>query len=276
MIAHIQAIAATEWRIGMRNRWVLLATCLLLLFSLVLAFLGAAPVGEVKAGRLSVTIASLTTLSVYLVPLISLLLTFDTIAGESERGTLPLLLATPVSRSSVIAGKFLGHVAVLALAITVGFGVAGGLVLALYGGTATDIAALVRLTATAIALGAAFCAIGTIISASTRQSGTAAALAIAVWLIAVVLYDLGLLGLLISAGEGTFARTIFPWLLLANPADAFRLYNLSALDLGSTATGIAGAADGLTFPPIVALGVIGLWIIASLTTAIAVFRRVEP
>ncbi len=276
MSAHIQAIAATEWRIGMRNRWVLLATGLLLLFSLVLAFLGTAPVGEVKAGRLSVTIASLTTLSVYLVPLISLLLTFDTIAGESERGTLPLLLATPVSRVSVIAGKFLGHVAVLALAITIGFGVAGGLVLVLYGGNAGDVLALARLTATAIALGAAFAAIGTIISASTRQSGTAAALAIAVWLIAVVLYDLGLLGLLVSAGESAFARDMFPWLLLANPADAFRLYNLSALELGGAATGIAGAADGLTFPPVVALGVIGLWIVAALGVAAAVFRRLEP
>ncbi len=139
-----------------------------------------------------------------------------------------------------------------------------------------DVFALARLTATAIALGAAFSAIGTIISASTRQSGTAAALAIAVWLIAVVLYDLGLLGLLVSAGDSVFAKSIFPWLLLANPADAFRIYNLSSLELGSAATGIAGVSDGLSFPPVVALGVIGAWIIAGLTAAIAVFRRLEP
>jgi hypothetical protein len=47
--------------------------------------------------RLSVTVASLTSLAVYLVPLVALLMSFDAIAGEVERGTLPLVLTYPVS-----------------------------------------------------------------------------------------------------------------------------------------------------------------------------------
>ena len=112
MIRQILAVAGTEIRIGVRNRWVALATLILLAFALALGALGAAPVGDVGAGRLAVTAAGLATLSVYLVPLIALLLSFDTIAGEAERGTLPLLLSTPASRASVLFGKFLGHAAV--------------------------------------------------------------------------------------------------------------------------------------------------------------------
>ena len=56
---------------------------------------------------MSVAVTSITTLSVYLVPLIGLLLSFDAIAGEIERGTLALSLAYPLSRAEILIGKFL-------------------------------------------------------------------------------------------------------------------------------------------------------------------------
>lgn len=272
----ILAIAATELRIGMRNRWVLLATGLLIVFSLVLAFLGSAPAGDVKATRLAITVASLATLSVYLVPLIALLLTFDSIAGEVERGTLPLLLATPVSRSAVIIGKVTGQLAVVAIAIMIGFGATGALIALQSGANAAGVTALLRLIATAIALGGAFVAIGTVASTAVRQSGTAAAVSVAIWLLAVVLYDLGLLGALVASGDGFFAKSVFPWLLFANPADAFRLYNLAALDLGSSATGLSAAHDTLPVAPSMALAAIAAWFCAALGAAIMIFRRLEP
>ena len=44
----------------------------------------------------------------YVLSLIALLFTFDTIAGERERGTLRLMLANSVPRHTVLIGKFLG------------------------------------------------------------------------------------------------------------------------------------------------------------------------
>ena len=44
----------------------------------------------------------------YVLSLIALLFTFDSVAGESERGTLRLMLANSVPRYTVLAGKFLG------------------------------------------------------------------------------------------------------------------------------------------------------------------------
>src|SRR5579875_784943 len=91
-------IAAKELRDGLRNRWVLAVTALLAAFALTLAFLGAAPTGTVKADALDVTVVSLSSLSIFLLPLIALLLSFDAVVGEMERGTLGLLLAYPVTR----------------------------------------------------------------------------------------------------------------------------------------------------------------------------------
>ena len=117
-------IAGKELRDGMRNRWVLATTALMAALALTLAFLGAAPTGTVKASGLAVTIVSLSSLTIFLVPLIALLLSYDAIVGEVDRGTMALLLAYPVARWQVVLGKFAGHLAIRGFAIVVGYGVA--------------------------------------------------------------------------------------------------------------------------------------------------------
>src|SRR5690606_3252527 len=117
-------IAAQEIRVGMRNRWVLATTVLMAALALSLALLGSAPTGAVKADPLAVVVVSLASLTIFLVPLIALLLSFDAIVGEQERGTLMLLLSYPVARWQVVVGKALGQVAILAVATVVGYGAA--------------------------------------------------------------------------------------------------------------------------------------------------------
>ena len=113
----VLAIALTEIRIGIRNRWVLLSAAILAIFSILLVVLGSGPSGTVDAHPLTVAVASLSTLAVYLIPLIALLLSFDAVAGEVDRGTLQLVLATPIARWQVLFGKFIGHTAVLTMAL---------------------------------------------------------------------------------------------------------------------------------------------------------------
>jgi Cu-processing system permease protein len=103
--------------------------------------------------------------------------------------------------------------------------------------------ALVRLFWTSLLLGAAFLAIGYAISAVARRPGAAAGLAIGLWLVVIVLYDLGLLAAIVADGGGAFTTEVFPWLLIANPADAFRIYNLAASEATAAAAGIGGAAS---------------------------------
>lgn len=274
MIARILAISTIEAKIVLRNRWVLIATVLMILFAFALTFAGAAPTGSLGVDLLTVSVASMVTLSVYLAPLLALLMSFDAVAGEIERGGLALLLTYPVSRGEILLGKFLAHLCALIFAIAVGFGVAGLAAGLLGGAGAESIAALIRLIWTSTLLGATFLALGYTVSALARNPGAAAGLAAGLWLVFVVLYDLGVVGALVYDDGGNFTRHVFPWLLAANPADAFRLYNVAASESVALTTGLTGAAEAL--PRWMAPASLVLWPAASLAMARAAFGRIEP
>lgn len=274
MIRRILATAACEFRISLRNRWVSIAVALMGLFSLVLAAAGSAPIGGLGVDRLSVIVASLTSLGVYLVPLLALLMSFDAIAGEAERGTLPLLLTYPVARTEVLVGKMLAHLAVLALACGTGYGLAAVAALSSDPGAVAGLPALIRLFWTSVLLGATFISVGYALSALSRRPSGAAGLAIGLWLGLVVLYDLGLLAAVVADNGGWFTLNAFPLALLANPADAFRLYNLAASEATAAAAGVAGASA--TIPPWQSLASVLLWPMLALALAVLGFRRVTP
>lgn len=271
---HILASARTEFIIALRNRWVTISVTMMVLFSLVLSAAGSAPTGVLGADKLSVTVASLTSLAVYLVPLVALLMSFDAIAGELERGTLPLVLTYPVSRDKLILGKLAAHLAILAIAVTAGYGAAALAALARDPDAVTGIPSLVRLFWSSLLLGATFLGIGYGISTVARRPGAAAGLVIGLWLVMIVLYDLGLLAAIVADDGGTFTTQFFTWFLLGNPADAFRLYNLAASDATAAAGGLAGAANSI--PPLHALISIGTWPVVAVGLALFAFRRVTP
>lgn len=273
-MSRILATAGTEFRIALRNRWVAIAVVLMGLFALVLSAAGSAPTGELGVDRLSVTVASLTSLAVYLVPLLALLMSFDAIAGEVERGTLPLLLTYPVSRAEVLAGKLLAHVTVLSIAVAVGYGIAAVAALVVDPGASAGLPALWRLGWTSVLLGATFVGAGYALSALARRPSGAAGLAIGLWLGLVVLYDLGLLAAVVVDSGGPFTTNVFPFALLANPADAFRLFNLSASDATAAAAGVGGAAAAI--PIWQSLSSIVIWPVVALGLATLAFRRVTP
>lgn len=274
MTRRILALAATELTIALRNRWVLIATLLMAIFSLVLTFAGSAPTGVLGVDLLTVAIASMTTLSVYLIPLLALLLAFDGIAGEIERGGLALMLTYPVSRAELLLGKFLAHLGILAFAILIGFGLSGGLAM-LVGGTSIDsLMGLFRLGWSALLLGATFLAVGYGASAMARSSGAAAGLAIGIWIVFVVIYDLALLGALVADKGGVFTTQAFPFVLAANPADAFRIYNLMMSDGMSLATGIGSAGNSV--PAWLTLTSMIVWPVVALFLAHSLLKRSEP
>ncbi|WP_419913084.1 ABC transporter permease [Hoeflea sp.] len=274
MITRIFAVAAAELHIARRNLWVLMATVIMTLFALALTFAGAAPTGALGVDLLTVSVASMTTLSVYLAPLLALMMSFDAIAGENERGGLALLLTYPVSRGEILLGKFLAHIGTIALAMVIGFG-AAGIAAALTGGAdAESVTALLRLIGTSVLLGAVFLALGYALSAAVASPTAAAGLAAGLWLIFVVLYDLGLLGAVVYDNDGFFTRQVFPWLLVLNPADAFRLWNVGASENVALANGMTGVASALPVwsAPLSLL----LWPIAAFVIARQMFGRVRP
>lgn len=274
MISAIFATARNEFRIALRNRWVMIATALMVLFSLVLAGAGAGPTGDIGADRLSVIVASLTSLAVYLLPLLALLISFDAIAGEAERGTLPLLLTYPVSRLQILCGKLLAHLLVLTLAVVLGYGAAGAVALWLDPKAAAGLPALIRLGWSSILLGATFIGAGYALSSLARRPSGAAGLAIGLWLALVVLYDLGLLAMVVADNGGALTTDVLPVALLANPADAFRLYNLSASEAAGAASGMGAAAASIAVWK--SLTSILVWPVLALFLSWLAFRKVTP
>jgi Cu-processing system permease protein len=274
MIARIFALARAEMLILRRNWWLMMATGIMVLFALALTFAGSAPTGTLGVDMLTVSVSSMTTLAVYLAPLLALMMSFDAIAGERDRGTLSLLLTYPAGRGEILMGKFLAQVTALGIATALGLGSAG-IVAALYGGASNEsLMALSRLIATATLLGAVFVALGYGVSALAKSPAAAAGLAASLWLVFVVLFDLGLLGAVVMDGGGMFTQKIFPWVMVANPADAFRVWNIAASEGVAIASGMGGAAK--TLPNWAAPMSLLLWPLLAFVLARAVFRRVEP
>lgn len=271
----IAIIALKEIQEGLRNRWVLATTLLLAALALSLAFLGSAPTGTVGAGRLDVVVVSLSSLSIFLLPLIALLISHDAVVGEMERGTMILLLSYPVGRHQVILGKFCGHVLILAFATVIGYGVAAG-ALAISGAAvlATSWLAFAWMIGTSVMLGAAFVAIGYLISSLARDRGTAAGASVGVWLIMVLVFDMALLGLLVVDQGKIVSASVLERLLFLNPTDIYRLANLTGFNVSqfSGMSGLAGTAGAGTGALL--LGMVA-WIAVPLGLATASFARRE-
>lgn len=273
---NILLIAGKEIQESLRNRWVLATTLLLATLALTLTFLGSAPTGTVGVRALDVVIVSLSSLTIFLLPLIALLISHDAIVGEMERGTMLLLLSYPVGRSQVLLGKFAGHLAVLAFATVLGYG-AAALVLAATGAAIDTYSwgAFGNMIGSSILLGAVFIAVGYLVSALASDRGTAAGIAIGIWLLFVLIYDMALLGILV-VDQGRFITTgILNALLLFNPTDAYRIFNLAGSANVSVFAGMAGLANTITLNPLVLLAALTAWALVPLALAALAFSRRE-
>jgi Cu-processing system permease protein len=272
----VAIIAGRELRDSLRNRRVVAMTGLMAALALTLTLLGSAPTGTVGVSNLSVTIVSLSSLTIFLVPLIALLIAHDAIAGEVERGTMALLLAYPVTRADVVGGKFLGHALVLAIAAVVGYGAAGA-AMATVGGDVEAGAwqAFAEMVGSSVLLGMVFIALGYLASAAVRDSRTAAGIAIGLWLLFVLIYDMALLGLLVADQGRIVTPGMLNLLLLANPADIFRLINLTSGPDVSLYAGMTGAVEQSRIGGQLLLIALFCWIIVPLMLASLLFGRRE-
>jgi len=275
MIRPVLILAAAEFQEGLRNRWVVSAVLLLAALAFSLALLGSSPIGETRVSAMNVTTVSLASLSVYLIPLIALILSHDAIVGERERGTLLLLLAYPINRWQVITGKFLGHLAIITAAIVLGYGSTGLYLAVTSGAQASDWQLFVSMVGSSLMLGSVFIALGYLISVAVSSRATAAGVAIASWLLMVVVYDLLLLGLVLTDTENNISENLFGAFLLLNPADVYRLFNLAGSDAASLVSGSFGVLENSFLSSGVLILCLALWIVAPLLTSIWIFKHHE-
>ncbi|WP_293962063.1 ABC transporter permease subunit [Sneathiella sp.] len=268
-------LVAKEIKDSYRNRWAATAILVMTALALVLSFIGSAPVGSTSMSPLTVTVVSLSSLSVFFIPLIALLLSYNSIVGEEERGTLLLLLTYPISRIWIALGKYIGQFAILSLAIVFGYGVAA-LTVVLTGDHSFfeyGWGIFGKLILSSVLLGAVFLGIGIFISSVLKESATAAAWAIATWLVFVVLFDLALLGLLSSPTASYLPDMVVKWMILANPADAYRMFNLATSEDTALLSGMAGLRSDQTVSADLMFGVLMAWVVLPIAAFCWTFQR---
>ena len=267
-------IARKELSDGLRNRWLLAISLLFAVLAVGIAWLGAAASGQLGFTSIPATIASLASLATFLVPLIALLLAYDAIVGEDEGGTLMLLLTYPLGRGQLLLGKFVGHGLILALATLIGFGCAALAIGVLVEDVELGLLAWAfgRFMLSSTLLGWVFLAMAYVLSSAASEKSSAAGLALGLWFLFVLVFDLALLGVLVLS-EGSFNPDLLPWLLLCNPVDVYRLINLTGFEASESATGVVTLGADLPVGSLVLWAVLVIWTLVPLLLAYWVFLR---
>lgn len=97
-----------------------------------------------------------------------------------------------------------------------------------------------------------------------REKSTAAGLALGVWFLFVLVFDLALLTLLVVT-QGKLSPELLPWLLLLNPTDIYRLINLGGFETG--AQGLGAMSLGADLP----VGQMALWLCLLVWAGVVLF-----
>jgi Cu-processing system permease protein len=267
--------ARQELLLAVRSRWLQLFAVVFAMLALAVASAGYILSGGYGLQDFGRTAASLVQLVLLIMPLTAL--TFGVLSLTPERGSAELLFAQPVSRVGILAGRYLGLFISLAAAQAIGFGLAG-LVLHQQSGD-TGLAAFVAVVTISLVLTAVFLSIAAMLAqARGARRARVLALALVVWFVAVVLYDVAVLGVASQLRSGAASRLLIT-AVLVNPADAARTAALMAVE-GTAAFGAASLAL-LRFtggaPNAVLLSVVSLlvWTITPLLVAARRLARAD-
>lgn len=155
-----------------RSIWLLLGT-FVVLFGASGYFLGGAPPGALPE------ITAL--IMAQLAPLAALAMTYDTIAGPRQSGSLRVLLSYPYTRRELVLGTLVGRILLVSLAVVVGI-VVGLLSTVVFGGS-PDVAALAIVLGLSVLLATSIVGLTMGISANVSTSSRASVLAFGAYLL---------------------------------------------------------------------------------------------
>jgi Cu-processing system permease protein len=227
--------AREELALAVRSRWTQTFAVVFAALALAVALSGYVLSGGSGVQDFARTAVSLVQLVVLLVPLTALLI--GVLALAADRGAAELLYSQPVARHTILVGKLLGLFEALVAAQGIGFGCAGLVIFSRAGGESLGSFAL--LGAGSVVLTAIFLGIASLIAAgSTGRRSRALAVALVVWFVAVVLFDLVSLGAASLLRSGHASRLLMT-AVLVNPVDAVR----TGMLLGIQGTAAFGAAS---------------------------------
>jgi len=269
--AAVRGLVRRELGESLRSRWFMVYSGIFLVGALALTMFGLSG-SEIYGYRgFAKVMAGLVHLALLFVPLMALFPATAAIAGEREVGNLEYLVSQPISFSELFWGKWLGVSLAVCLSLMLGFGTAGAV--AVWNGTPWPLVALLLILT--LLLAEAFVAVGLLCSIIARSRARATSAGLVVWIIAIGLGTLGLMGAMLRWGLPRFVLTIWAF---ANPVEAFRLGVIASLDADGSLLGPVGSAwvDSMGAGGVIALCLIFLFLWTLLPTALAWWRFRRP
>jgi Cu-processing system permease protein len=267
--AVVRLCANEERTLAVRSRWTQIFAVVFGLLALAVSASGYILSGGHGVQGFARTTVSLVQLVLLLVPLTALLL--GVMALSPERGTAELLYSQPAARSAIQLGKMLGLFEALVAAQAVGFGASG---MVIYNQAGQEgVGSFLALVAAAALLTAIFLAVAGLIAAGQvgHRRSRALAIALVVWFVVVVLFDVVALAVASMLRSGSASRLLIT-AVLVNPVDAVRTATLLAIEgtaaFGASSlallrfTGGAAKAAGLVAASLAAWIVVPAWLAA--------------
>src|SRR5690606_32385417 len=217
-----------ELKLGFRNSW---TYSFLILFSI---FTGAilllhSSVSSIE-GYTNMT-GTLMNMTLYLLPLITLLLGSFSITAEKEDGHWGLLATYPLSSVSFFFGKWLGLAIILTTIIFFSFGISG--ILISIGGQAINTETFIFFLVFSVLLALTYLSIAFLIGALSKNRWQALIGAIAVWFITIVIWPLLMISLLTQLPSYKLVQPTLEVLTILNRAEFIRVFSMMRLGAGS-------------------------------------------
>ena len=267
----VALVARKELRDAIRSRWLVAFAITFAVLALVISRVqsDSGGLGEQGFNR---TTAGLINLCLLLVLLLALILGAGAIAGERDRGTLATLLSQPVSPLQVLFGKYVGLTLAVWGAIAAGFGLAGAFMVMF--SSLSDIEHYLMFVLLSGLLASAMLSLGILVSVFAGSRVKALGIAVVLWFVLVLAYDLGAIGLALAVSPS--GRTLVAVALL-NPAESTRLLAIMSIERDLDVLGPLGAyltdRVGTAASRGLLLAAIAAWTAAPLAIAARGFSR---
>jgi Cu-processing system permease protein len=269
----VGVIAEKEMLDAVRNRWFHVFVVFFFLLSASITYFGLAGSGGIGLESFNRATASLLNLILFVIPLFTLILGGSSITGEREQGTWMLLMSKPITAAELVLGKYLGLASSMVLAIMIGFGLIG--ILTAFRFSPSEAKAYFMFVLLSILLTLSFLSLAILISAAAKRRVTAVVGGIIGWFVAVMLYDIAVMG-----GAKLFAGKMVDYFLLvsllANPVDSIRILGIVHLGgetvFGPSLVSLTRLLSDVS-SNILLLSGITIWMVVPLSLAISVIQR---
>ncbi|MEJ8777361.1 ABC transporter permease [Pseudogracilibacillus sp. ICA-222130] len=225
---NILAIAKREIKLGWRNSW---TYSFLILFTIFITAILLLQSGVSSSEGYTDMTGTILNMTLYLLPLTTLLLGGFSATAEKEDGEWDLLSTYPMSGYVFIWGKWIGLCVILFTIILFSFGFAG-LLMVLFGQKVSFYSFAFYLVF-ALLLAFVYVSIALLIGSIVKNRWQALVTGIAIWFLMIVIWPLLMISVLSHFPSYKFIQPTLQLFTFLNPAEFIRIFTIMRMGAGS-------------------------------------------